>query len=88
MEKRFPRSNIDYENWLVNLVPLLKTLTAKALIIWTHQNPIINTNNAYAIDQNPSDRKYDGYNVLASRLLKYVKNMVVKILLLSLIQLI
>ena len=73
MEKRFPRSNIEYENLLTNLVPLLKSLTTKSLIIWTHQNPIIDTNHAYAIDQNPSNRKYDAYNVLARRLLKYYK---------------
>ena len=72
MERLHPRSNIEYENLLIKLVPLLKTLTAKTLIIWMHQNPIIETNIPVPYVQNPTNRKYDGYNVLARRLLKYI----------------
>ena len=72
MDKQNPHSNVEYENLLTNLVPLLKSLTAKSLIIWMHQNPIIETSVPGAISQNPTNRKYDGYNVLARRLLKYI----------------
>ena len=74
MDKQNPHSNVEYENLLTNLVPLLKSLTAKSLIIWMHQNPIIETSVPGAISQNPTNRKYDGYNVLARRLLKYVED--------------
>ena len=72
MERFLPRSSVDYEILLTNLVPLLKTLTSKTLIIWMHQNPIIETNLPVPPLQNPTNRKYDGYNVLARRLLKYI----------------
>jgi hypothetical protein len=57
MEKRYPRSNIEYENLLTNLVPLLKSLATKALIIWTHQNPIIDTSSTRDIQWLIVDRK-------------------------------
>jgi hypothetical protein len=79
MDKNNAFSYVEYEEMLKILVPLLKALTSRALIIWMHQNPIINTNNWLAIDQNPTNRKYDKYNVLARRLLKYVEHLINKV---------
>jgi hypothetical protein len=83
MDKNNARSCVEFEELLKRLVPLLKALTSKTLVIWLHQYPIIETNNNSALHNNPSNRKYERYNELARRLLKYSANMIIKLHLLK-----
>ena len=79
MDKNNARSCVEFEELLKRLVPLLKALTSKTLVIWLHQYPIIETNNDSALHNNPSNRKYERYDELARRLLKYAGNKIIRL---------